>query len=307
MGKALSAIVTCNTPFDDKGDIDEAAFRRQLRRLRDAGVAVYVVGPGTGEAPALLPEEQERLFAIAREELKGKVPVRAMGCEPRVPREMIEFLKRAERAKLDAAHVYSLDIGHAAKPTLSELETYYSTVIDSTSIPVYLSCHHAVGYVIPMDLIARLLDRFSNVVGIAYGGPDINYLNQLIRRFGDRMEIHCAGVYNGVTTLGLGGNGFMGVEGNLCPTLYTSVIADFQSGDRDALSRSFGKLIGLWALVARFGGSSGRGLKPLMNAFGLPGGSLRPPRIPISSAELEEMTAELLKLEIPDIPSPNRA
>ena len=83
MEKKLSAIVISITPFDGAGRLDEGALRRQLGRLRDAGVSVYVAGSGSGEGYALAPEERDRVLAIAVEELKGKVPVRAMGCEPR--------------------------------------------------------------------------------------------------------------------------------------------------------------------------------------------------------------------------------
>ena len=46
-----------------------------------------------------------------------------------------------------------------------------------------------------------------------------------------------------------------------------------------------------------------RAMKPLMNALGLPGGSLRPPRLPISDVELEKVVQEVIKLKIPGLPS----
>ena len=49
MKKKLSAVVVCLTPFDNEGRLDEAAFRRQLGRLCDAGVCVYTAGSGSGE------------------------------------------------------------------------------------------------------------------------------------------------------------------------------------------------------------------------------------------------------------------
>ena len=55
-------------------------------------------------------EDNIRIFAIAAEELKGKVPVRAMGVEPRTAAQMIDFLKLAADAGMEAAQVYSLDV-----------------------------------------------------------------------------------------------------------------------------------------------------------------------------------------------------
>jgi 4-hydroxy-tetrahydrodipicolinate synthase len=302
MKKKLSAIVICLTPFADDGTLDEAVFRRQLGRLRDAGVSVYVAGSGSGEAYSLTPDERDRVMAIAVEELKGKVPVRAMGCEPRLIAEMVEFMRAAERAKVDAAQIFSLDIGHGSKPTTPELERYYSTVIESTSLPVYLSSHRAAGYFIPLDLIESLVKRYPTIHGVAYAGADIGYLAELIARVGDRIEVHSAGPGNALSVLGLGGNGFMGGEGNFCPQLFAAVIAAWEAKDYERLRVSFGKLMAFTALSNKYGGSSMRALKPLMNAFGLPGGTLRSPRMPVSAADLDIVIKTVLRIDIPGTP-----
>ena len=117
MKKKHYVIVISITTFDDNGALDEAAFRAHLRRFAEAGVSVYVGGSGSGEGYALTYEERERVFQIAVEELKGRVPVAAMGCEPHLPTEMAAFLKRAEANRLDFAQIFSLDTGLGAKPT----------------------------------------------------------------------------------------------------------------------------------------------------------------------------------------------
>ena len=299
MNKKLSVIVISITPFDEKGRLDEAAFRQHLHRLRDAGVSVYVAGSGSSEGYSLTPEERDRVLAIAVEELKGKVPVRAMGCEPRLIGDMVDFVRCAERAKVDAAQIFSLDIGHGAKPTRAELDQYYSTVIESTSLPVVLSSHRVAGYFLPLELVESLAKRFPNLVGINYGGTDITHLAEIIERFGDRLEVHCAGPGNALSTLGLGGNGFMGGEGNFSPALVASVISSFQARDMENLRISFGQLMALTAINNRYGGSSMRAMKPLLNAFGLPGGTLRPPRLPVSAADVDEVVKAVLRLKIP--------
>ncbi len=300
--KQLSVVVICITPFDKRGDLDEATYRAQLRRLRDAGVSAYLGGSGSGEGYALNPEERDRVLAIGVEELKGKVPVRAMGCEPRLISEMVDFMKAAERAKVDAAQIFSMEIGHRIRPTPAELENYYRTVIESTSVPIYLSSHEASHYVLPLDLVERLVDLYPQIAGIAYGGTDTLYLADLMRRVGDRIEVHCAGPANGLNVLGLGGNGFMGGEGNISPVLVQSVINAYAAGDRDGVRDSFGKLMHLASIYVKYGGHAMRGVKPMMNALGLPGGHLRPPRVPLPAPEVEAMMREVIALDLPDVP-----
>lgn len=302
MTKRLSVIVISITTFDEEGRIDEAALREHYRRLRDAGVSVYVASSGSSESYALTPEENERVLAIAVEELKGRVPVKAMGWEPRLPKEMVAFLRSAERAGVDAAQICSLEIGHGTHPTVPEMERYYATAIESTSLPVYLSSHRAAGYLLPVDLIERLVSRYPTIAGIAYGGTDIPMLADIIRRVGDRIEVHCAGPSNALAVLGLGGNGFMGGEGNFMPGLVASVITAWEQKDMEALRVAYDKLMGLAAIHNRFGAGSMRAMKPLLNAFGLPGGPLRPPRLPISEAELAEVVRAVVALDIPGTP-----
>jgi dihydrodipicolinate synthase/N-acetylneuraminate lyase len=55
-------------------------------------------------------------------------------------------------------------------------------------------------------------------------------------------------------------------------------------------------------IVRRYGGSSLRGLKPVLRLFGLPGGPLREPRLPLDAAEVEKMALALDQLQIPGAP-----
>ncbi len=302
MAKRLSVIVISITPFDGKGDIDEAALRQHYRRLRDAGVSVYVASSGSSESYAMSLEENERAMAIAAEELKGKVPVKAMGWEPRTASDMVAFLRAAERAKMDAAQICSLEIGHGSHPSVAEMEKYYATAIESTALPIYLSSHRAAGYLLPVDLIERLIKRYPSIAGVAYGGTEIPMLAEIIRRVGDRVEVHCAGPSNALAVLGLGGNGFMGGEGNFMPSLVASVIKAWETKDLELLRVSYDKLMGLAAIHNKYGAGSMRAMKPLLNAFGLPGGSMRPPRVPISQAELDDVVKAVLALKIPGTP-----
>jgi len=188
------------------------------------------------------------------------------------------------------------------------LDKYFTTVIEATRSPIQLTSHESAGYALPLDLIERLVERFPTITGVNYGGTGTTYLAGLIKRVGDRVEVHCAGSLNGLVTLGLGGNGFMGNEGNIAPALAASVISAFQAKDMERLRDSFAKLMGLAEIVKRFGGATLRGIKPLLNAFGLPGGTLREPRLPIDAAELDKMINAVLALQIQELPPlPKRA
>ena len=84
--------------------------------------------------------------------------------------------------------------------------------------------------------------------------------------------------------------------------LVQSVITSFEARDMERLRESFSKLMAFTSTQKAYGGSSMRAMKPLLNAYGLPGGTLRPPRLPITPAELEKVIVDTIKLGLPGLP-----
>src|SRR5262245_10367160 len=103
-----STFVIAITPFAPGGALDEPALRGHLQRMGAAGVGVYVGGGGSGEGFTLDPAEARRVVEIAVEELRGVVPVRAMGTEPRTADEMVEYVQMAAGLGIEACQIYSL-------------------------------------------------------------------------------------------------------------------------------------------------------------------------------------------------------
>src|SRR5215475_7555571 len=145
MKKKYGAITHSLVPFDEKMRLDETALRKHLRRLGEAGVSVYLGAVGAAEGYTLTQDERDRVLAIGVEELKGKVMVRAAGVEPRDVDEMVRFLRSAEALKVDAAQIYSLDMGHGVLPNRKEIEYFFRTTIEATSLPVTISNQRKVG------------------------------------------------------------------------------------------------------------------------------------------------------------------
>ncbi|MBI3042196.1 MAG: dihydrodipicolinate synthase family protein [Betaproteobacteria bacterium] len=303
MSKQYSAIVHSLTPFNEKYELDENALRLHLRRLCAAGVSVYLGAAGASEGYTLTRDERNRVLAVAVEELKGKVPVRAAGVEPRDAAEMSAYLRDAEAIKVDAAQIYSLDMGHGLIPSRRELEGYFRAAIEATSLPVIISNQKKVGYALPLDLVEQLAARYSNFVGFAYDVNDAFYMIELLQRLGGRLEIHCSGTENALFTLGMGGNGYQGMEGNIAPKLAATVVSAFVAKDMDLMHESFRKLMQLRAILRGPVRSNQRAAKALLNAYELSGGIVRPPRLPVSPEELDDVIKAVQLLEIPEMAS----
>jgi 4-hydroxy-tetrahydrodipicolinate synthase len=279
-----STFVISITPFDADGKLDEPGFRGHLRRLGVSGIGVYVGGGGSGEGYTLDPYEAKRVMEIAAEELKGKTPVRAMGVEPRTARQMIEFLELARASGVEAAQVYSLDVGHAHVPTTEELDTYFAEVLEALEFPVVLSTHQSVGYRISSDLIVDLARRYRHIIGINCTHPDLGYLAAVIDGLGGRIPVHVGGPMQGLTAFALGGQGYLSSEGNLAPRLCVRVVDCYRKGDMEGMMEAFGKVIRLSS--ALYGNGGIRVTKAVLNHFDLPGGYPRKPRLPVRDERL---------------------
>jgi 4-hydroxy-tetrahydrodipicolinate synthase len=68
-------IVPVITPTNENEEVDEAAFRKLLRRLIKAGVHGIFVGGSAGEGPLLGARQWRRMAEIAGDEIGGDVPL----------------------------------------------------------------------------------------------------------------------------------------------------------------------------------------------------------------------------------------
>jgi 4-hydroxy-tetrahydrodipicolinate synthase len=280
------------TPFTASGELDEAALRGHLARMRDAGVGVYLAGSGSGEGYTLSEAEVARVLEIGADELRGTVPVRAMGVEPRTAAQMIELGRIAEGAGVDALQVYSLDQGHGNRPTRPELERYLRTVLDSVRMPCVLSSHQSVGYVIAPELLGALAAEYDHVVGINATSPDVTYLLRVLEAIDGRVDVHVGGPMHALTCLALGGQGFLSSDANLVPRLCASVVDRHGAGDLAGSHAAYGTLMRLFVATRDLGGIVAT--KAALDLLGLPGGVPRPPRLPADEPTRRRVAESIL-------------
>jgi 4-hydroxy-tetrahydrodipicolinate synthase len=295
-----STFVISITPFGEDGAFDEAAIRSHLRRLANSGIGVYLGGGGSGEGYVLTDAETQRLLEIGVEEIKGKVPVRSMGIEPRTAQEMIDFVSMAKKSGIDATQIYSLDQGHGHLPTAKEIRTYFEDVLSAIDVPAIISTHKSVGYQVPVEMLVDLVERYD-VIGINCSHPDMRYLARIVDAVGNDVEVHVGGPYDALTAWCLGATGYLSSEGNFAPELCMSVVRAYQAGDGIALTVNFGKLLRIAAAFRSAGGI--RATKSVLTRLGLAGGTVRKPQLGISPEAVDELIALAESLDVLPFPT----
>ena len=275
----LSTFAVSLTPFAADGSLDEDLARALFRRFAAARIGVYVGGSGTGEGLTLSRDETFRLYQLAREELRGRVPVRAMGIEPRTVGEMIALAEIAEEAGLEAMQVYSI-LAPGATP--KELEEYFCDALAGIALPAVISTHHAVGYTIPVEVVARVVERCDRIIGVNTTRADIRLLDLV----GKSVAVHVAEVGQIFAHLALGGHGFIGNTANLIPEVCVRLIERFGADDFKGAASEYARLLRVHEFNVKVGT---KGTKAALALLGLPAGHIRKPRLPPTEAELESV------------------
>jgi 4-hydroxy-tetrahydrodipicolinate synthase len=285
------------TPFDQNGGLDEAGIEHLVESIAAAGVSLCIGTASPGEGFALSLDDTERFFDIVVRTNAGRVPVCAMGVEPRNDGQLAPIVRLAEQAKLDTMQLYTLDPGHAMKLTDDELERFFSTLLDDMTIPATISTHVYNGLV-PLNVLGRLLDNYPNISAI-HCTSEVNYLLQLLDLVDGRCEVLVGGPMQALSVHALGGQGFLCSEGSIAPVLCGELQHALRSGDLAAAERFYRQMIGVFSLNIWPGGTV-RFLKTAMQILGLPGGFTRPPFAHLDDAATASLIPRMRALELPE-------
>ena len=291
-----STFVISLTPFTEDGALDEGTLRAHLQRLRDSGIGVYLAGSGSGEGYTLTRDERRRVLEVGAEELAGSVPVRAMGVEPRTATEVVQLAEDAVAAGVDATQVYSLDLGHGYVPTADEQRAYLRAVLDHAPGDLVLSTHQSVGYHYEPALVAQLLDEYPRVVGVNVTHRDLVYVAEVVDAVAGRVDVHVGGPMHALGATALGATGYLSSEGNLAPRLCVALIDCIEQDDRDAAARVHSEIMEIHEATQALGGIVGA--KAALRLLGAPGGSPRPPRLPVVPERAQALVDVLERLGV---------
>jgi len=295
-GRALSTFCCSITPFASDGSLDESALRAHCARLGEAGVGVYVAGSSPGEGYALSRDEVRRCLEVAVSELRDRVPVRAMGVEPRTARDMVEHVRIAADCGVEAVQIYSLDMGHGGRPDPATIERYFRTALEASRLPCVVSSHHFIGYTLEPALMRALADDYEHLIGFNVTSPDLPYHVRVLDVLEGRVEVHVGGPMHALSALALGANGFLSTEANYAPRLCQSLIEHARSGEHASAQTAYAKIMALMAGMADVPGMSVRYVKAAMAALGLGAPHVRDPHLPLTADELARVAKRLAAL-----------
>jgi 4-hydroxy-tetrahydrodipicolinate synthase len=158
-------IPACLLPFQDDFEIDEAGFRKHLRDVAAVGgISALIVNAHASEVHACTLEEQERLLALATDEVGDRLPV-VNGVYADGSQLAARVAKMAERGGASCLLVFppnSMAMGGQLRPEMAL--AHLGTIAGATDLPIILFQYPlATGLGYPFETLLRLVDEVPQI------------------------------------------------------------------------------------------------------------------------------------------------
>jgi 4-hydroxy-tetrahydrodipicolinate synthase len=288
------------TPFDSSGALDADALRRDLDRLTGSlGVDGIFCGGVMGEFWSLAGSERRRVVEITVDSTRGRCPVIAHTGHTSA-QQALELTRHAQKAGAEFAVLINPYYPPASDDGLYH---WFETVCAGVDIGIWLFDTAYSGVGLSLELIERLA-AIDNVCGIKVGRDHARYLEVLARVGG---EILVCEPNEGTWLENMRDHGQRVFMSSAAPYLYQTPqwqpMRDYTtlalSGDFTAAAQVAATLDPVRAVAAKWLHGKARrfdtvaSIKAWAALVGMSGGPVRPPLLPHTPAELDELAADL--------------
>ncbi len=287
------SIVALVTPMDENGLIDFKALKKLVDwHIKEGTNGIVAVGT-TGESATLEIEEHLEVIRSVVEYADGRIPVIA-GSGSNSTAQAIKTTSESYKIGAD----YSLLVTpYYNKPSQKGLIEHYLKIADSCDIkqilynvPSRTSCD------LSPDTV-QILSKHENIIGIKEAVNSIDRMNKL-KNISDLNKDFL--VFSGddetfIDLLSLGGSGVISVAANVIPKGISEICKQYASNKNHAIELNK-KYKHLYELL--FIESNPVPVKWMMHKMGLIKNSIRLPLIQLDKKYQENITNEMLKLEL---------
>jgi 4-hydroxy-tetrahydrodipicolinate synthase len=232
-----------STLFTNEGELDKVGMKKLIDFLIQAGVnGLFFLGSG-GEFSQMTIKERKELAAFATDYVNKRVPV-LIGTGAVHTREVIELTKHSKSIGADGVVIVNPYYWTLTEDNLYE---HYRTVAEAVDIPILLyNFPNLTGQELTPDLILKLVDRHSNIIGIKDTVDTAGHIREIILKVKTKHP-HFS-VFAGFddhlwNTISLGGDGVISASANFAPELTIGIYQAF-------INKDYGKAVELHRRIA---------------------------------------------------------
>jgi len=278
--------VAAVTPCDAKLRFDEALYRDLMPFFKERGADGVVVLGTTGEFPSFSTAERKRVAETAMKHRAGLRMIVQVGTS-NLP-ETLELTSHAVGNGADG--VMCIPPFYFKNPSVDGLVKYYSQVLETAKIPVYL--YHIPGTsAVPISLeLLHKLEHYPNLAGIKDSTGNAEGYAAFVKEF-PKLDM-MTGTDNNLPHALAHNMGAILAGGNLFTKQSAAVFAAHREGK--SIDEAFAMLREASAMVRGSGGAPG--IKFGLSAFGLRESYVRPPQVDLTAEQKEQLRPKLAQL-----------
>jgi len=275
------------TPFRN-GAVDEPGLRRLIRYVLDQGVDGLVMTGSTGEAATMSRSERERVWTIAREEVKGG-PFLIAGTGSNATAETIDLTKSAGRIGVDGCLVVA---PYYNKPQPRGQVAHFTAVAEASSVPIML-------YNVPSRTAVNILPetvieaaQHPRIVAIKEASGSIEQSTEILRR--SSITVLSGDDALALPLAAVGAKGVVSVAGHVVGAELVQMLKLHRSGKVEEAAALHRRLAGF--IRAIFVETNPAPIKAALERLGVIGGELRAPLASVGKETLALLEKEMAAL-----------
>jgi len=278
----LTAMIT---PFTPDGELDLVTAQKVAAYLVDNGNDGLVVSGTTGESPTTNPDEDGRLLSAVLEAVGDRATVVA-GVGNNDTRASARL---ARQAAAEGAHGLLLVSPYYNKPPQAGLLRHFTSVADSTDLPVML-------YDIPprtvvpieVETLVRAAEH-PRIVAVKDAKGDLGAVAWTLAR--TDLAYYSGEDMLNLPLLALGAVGVVSVVGHLVGPRLADLVAAVEAGDLVKARAVNESLLPIYTGIFRTQGVIL--VKAALRALNLPAGPVRPPLVDATAEQVAQLRRDL--------------
>jgi 1-pyrroline-4-hydroxy-2-carboxylate deaminase len=271
------------THFDSDLGVDHEAVAAEVARLVGEGIQGIVPNGTVGEGGSLTRDERRAVVETVVAASGGRAPVCA-GISAPTAEQAAAFGRDAESAGADGVMLLPPLLYRA---DMRELVEFFATVARATDLPLMVyNSPESSGYDVPPATLARVAEQVPSITAFKETSGDARRIAELIDRC-PNADIMVGGDDWALEGLCAGAAGWVSGIADVLPGQCVRLWELCTSGDLPAARELYADLLPLAhldmtpKLVQYF--------KAALDELGLGGGPCRPPRLPLTDEELQQV------------------
>ena len=219
------------TDMDDTGAFHPKNYEERLDWFTSYDVSAVFVAGGTGEFFSLSKREYQELVTTAVQTVQEKVPV--ISSIGRSIPEAIEWAKIAEKAGINALLLMP---PYLVGGPSDGLVHYAKTIMQHTDLPVIY--YNRSNGILSADYLQELANTCSNFIGLKDGTSDMQDLNTIINKIGNRLSYIGGAPTAEIISeayLSIGVNTYSSAVFNFVPTLASHFYKSLREGEKETV------------------------------------------------------------------------